>query len=93
MRVGTVAALIAIAAVIGCTSPKSKTCRAICARESECNGAKPSETSSFDEGECVAACAVLETDRNPFIAGQVSKRAECMRTTATCDDYQSCAGK
>lgn len=92
MRVAVWAALLAVGAV-ACTSPKSKACRAICAREAECNGAKPSESSSFDEGECVAACAALENDKNQFIAGQVSKRAECLRSTASCADYQSCAGK
>lgn len=83
----------AISVTAGCTSPKSKTCRAVCARESECNGTKPSEESSFDESECVAACAALENDRNQFISGQVTKRAECLRSTATCNDYQACAGK
>ena len=92
MRLGPVAALVAIV-VVGCTSPKSKTCRAICAREAECNGAQPTEGSSFDESECVAACAALETDKNPFIVGQVSKRAECLRATTSCADYQGCAGK
>jgi hypothetical protein len=89
MRLGMILAILLSA----CTSPKSKTCRSICARESECNGARPSEATSFDEGECVAACAALENDRNQFIAGQVSKRAECLRTTASCTDYQACAGK
>lgn len=92
MRLGPLAALAAIA-LVACTSPKSKTCRAICAREAECNGTKPTEESSFDEGECVAACAALETDKNPFITGQVTKRAECLRTTTSCADYQACAGK
>lgn len=91
MRRGALLALVL--AVAACTSPKSKTCRAICAREAECNGGQPSEKTSFDEGECVAACAALEGDRNPLIAGQVTKRAECLRSTASCGDYQSCAGK
>ncbi|MBP8808669.1 MAG: hypothetical protein KBG48_33445 [Kofleriaceae bacterium] len=87
------AAALALALVAACTSPKSKTCRAICARESECNGNQRSESSGFDEGECVAACAALENDKNPFIAGQVTNRADCLRTTTTCSDYQACAGK
>ncbi len=92
MRPALVSVLAALA-LAACTSPKSKTCRAICAREAECNGAKPSEASSFDEGECIAACAALEFDKKPFIAGQVTKRAECLRLTTSCGDYQSCAGK
>lgn len=92
MNLGRVAALAALL-LLACTSPKSKTCRAVCARESECNGGKPSEESSFDESECVAACAALESDRNPNISGQVSRRAECLRTTTSCTDYQNCAGK
>lgn len=89
-----VAALVALTALaLACTSPKSKTCRAICARESECNGDRGAESSGFDESECVAACAALENDKNPFISGQVSKRADCLRTTSSCGDYQSCAGK
>ena len=71
VRLALVSALAALA-LVACTSPKSKACRAICAREAECNGAKPSEASSFDEGECIAACAALEVDKNPFIAGQVT---------------------
>ena len=93
MHHGRAAALLAVILIAGCTSPKSKTCRAVCARESECNGGKPSEESSFDESECVAACAALENDRSQFISGQVTRRAECLRTTATCTDYQTCAGK
>lgn len=89
----TAAALALGLALAACTSPKSKTCRAICARESECNGAKPSEESSFDESECVAACAALEQDRNPYISGQVTKRAACLRSTTSCGEYQACAGK
>lgn len=87
------AALCAAVTIAACTSPKSKTCRAVCARESECNGAKTPEESSFDESECVAACAALEHDRNQFISGQVTKRATCLRTTTSCGDYQACAGK
>ena len=85
MRLALVPVLAALA-LAACTSPKSKTCRAICAREAECNGAKPSEASSFDEGECIAACAALEVDKNPFIAGQVTKRAECLRSTTSCGE-------
>lgn len=95
MHHGRRAALVSLvlALTAACTSPKSPTCRAVCARESECNGGKPTEESSFDEGECVAACAALENDRNQFISGQVVKRAACLRTTTSCAEYQSCAGK
>jgi hypothetical protein len=93
MSIGRWTAAVVLVATAACTSPKSKACREICARESECNGNRPTEASSFDEGECVAACAALENDKNPFIAGQVSKRSECLRSTASCGDYQSCAGK
>lgn len=93
MQHGRVVAVLAVIWVAACTSPKSKTCREVCARESECNGRKPSEESSFDESECVAACAALENDRDKRISGQVSRRAECLRTTTTCGDYQGCTGK
>jgi hypothetical protein len=93
MQLGRAVALVAVILIAGCTSPKSKTCRAVCARESECNGGKPSEESSFDESECVAACAALEKDRNQAITGQVTKRADCLRSTTSCADYQACAGK
>jgi len=98
MQLGRAAAAIVVifvagGAAVGCTSPKSKTCRAVCARESECNVTKDSGESSFDESECVAACAALESDRNQFISGQVAKRFQCLRTTTSCGDYQRCAGK
>ncbi|MEZ4398844.1 MAG: hypothetical protein R3B06_02405 [Kofleriaceae bacterium] len=95
MRRGALALVLALSALaaVGCTSPKSKACRAVCARESECNGDKPSEATSFDEAECVAACAALESDKNPFISGLVTKRAECLKTTTSCPEYQTCTGK
>jgi hypothetical protein len=59
------AALLSVL-LAACAQPRSPACKAICAREAECQQTaedeKPDEQNAFDEGDCVAACAALERD-------------------------------
>jgi hypothetical protein len=79
--------VLALAVLAGCTEPRSKTCREVCAREAECR--EDIETSdSFDEGECLDACAALERDQ--VQAEAVIKHADCVRAAASCEDALRC---
>jgi hypothetical protein len=82
------AALVALAGAAACTAPKSKMCREVCSRESECVASRPDLESSFDEGECVAACAALE--RDPEMRGLVTGRHACVAEASTCADLMDC---
>src|SRR5258705_318852 len=61
-----VRAVLLSLALAACAQPRSAACKAICAREAECQRTaedeKPDEQNAFDEGDCVAACAALERD-------------------------------
>ena len=81
------AAAIAVGAA-ACTAPKSKVCRTVCGRESECIESRSSDESSFDEGECIAACAALERDAET--RGIVTSHAECVAKAATCPAVLEC---
>ena len=76
MFVRLAAGALVAALAVGCTAPKSETCRKVCGRESECIESSPGGESSFDEGECVAACAALERDQQT--TGIVEAHAECV---------------
>lgn len=70
-----------------CTQPRSKLCKEICSRESECVTATSSSV-PFDEKECVAACSVLESDQDNL--AKVQKHAECVRSHTQCKDVLDC---
>lgn len=80
--------LILAALLASCTQPRSKLCREVCAKEYECvtttGAAMP-----FDEKECVAACSVLEVDRDNL--AKVQKHADCVRSNqASCPAVLAC---
>lgn len=82
-----VAAAVALTAV-ACTAPKSKVCRTVCGRESGCIESHSSDESTFDEGECVAACAALERDSET--QGLVISHAACVAKATTCPEVLDC---
>lgn len=77
------AGLILVLLVAGCTEPRSKTCRDVCAREAACRD-EVETADNFDEGECLDACAALERDE--ISATSVEKHAECVRAAAEADN-------
>jgi hypothetical protein len=85
-------AAIALAVVGGvlaaCTAPKSEVCRRVCGRESECIESTPTGESSFDESECITACAALERDADG--RGWVAIHAACVDKAATCPQVLEC---
>ena len=73
--------------LVGCTQPRSERCQQVCTRENECI----SQTSSqipFDEKECIAACAVLESDQEN--SGKVVDHANCVTHAASCSGVLEC---
>jgi len=60
----------------GCPEPRSAQCKAVCAREAVCRES-PDDQTAFDEGDCVAACAVLERDKKT--AAMVNAYAACVK--------------
>ena len=70
-----------------CTQPRSKLCKEICSRESECVTTTSSPV-PFDEKECIAACSVLESDQDNL--AKVQKHAECVRSHTQCKDVLDC---
>ena len=70
-----------------CTAEMSRRCKDVCARQSECEE-RSSPDNTFDEGECVAACAALERDRETV--GQVERHVECVSQAHTCRDVVAC---
>ena len=80
--------LLAALVLAACTAPKSKVCRDTCTREADCHENGPSEDTTFDEGECIAACAAL--DRDPETQGLVTSHAACVTKAATCPEVLDC---
>jgi hypothetical protein len=76
-----------LALVAGCTAETSKRCRDVCARQDDCEDKANTDT-NFDEGECVAACAALERDRDTV--GLVERHAECVAQSPTCAAVLAC---
>jgi hypothetical protein len=85
--VRALATLAAALALAGCTQPHSKRCKETCLREAECVDATRNAT-PFDEKECVAACAVLEGDRDNL--AKVERHAACVASKATCGEVLDC---
>jgi hypothetical protein len=79
---------LAALALAACTAPKSEICRNVCGRESECIESSPTSESSFDEGECIAACAALERDESTKAI--VSHHAACVKKALTCPQVLEC---
>lgn len=80
--------LVLLAALAGCTQPRSKLCKDVCSREYECVTSTGS-TMPFDEKECVAACAVLEADQDNL--AKVQKHADCVHAhQQSCGDVLAC---
>ena len=90
LRLGRAAGRAALFALVtaACTAPKSKVCRSVCGRESECIESRNADDSTFDEGECIAACAAHE--RDPETRGFVTSHAECVAKAATCPEVLEC---
>jgi hypothetical protein len=79
--------LAALVVASGCTAEMSRRCKDVCARQTECEERSGTDT-NFDEGECVAACAALERDRETV--GQVERHVECVTQAHTCADVVAC---
>jgi hypothetical protein len=82
-----VLALFTALALGACTAETSQRCRDVCARQDECED-KATPDSNFDEGECVAACAALERDRDTV--GLVQRHVECVAQAQTCAAVLAC---
>jgi hypothetical protein len=86
-RLARVLAAVAVMATAACTAETSKECRQVCGRQDECED-KASPESNFDEGECVAACAALQRDRET--EGLVTRHVDCVAQARTCEAVIAC---
>lgn len=84
MRARSVLLLLAL---LGCVQPHSKRCKEVCLRELECVDSTKSST-PFDEKECIAACAVLEGDRDNL--AKVERHAACVAAQTSCAAVLEC---
>lgn len=80
--------LFVVAALAGCTEPKSTTCRAVCSREAECRAEQATPDLTFDETACVADCSVLE--RDAVFKERVVAYAKCVAVAADCAAVLQC---
>jgi hypothetical protein len=90
MRV-LVATLVGLWLGPACTEPSSARCKSVCSREAECHdqAGKGQGETAFDEGDCVAACAALEKDRE--LIGTVERYADCVtQAGASCEAVLAC---
>jgi hypothetical protein len=74
--------------LIGCTEPRSDSCRQVCKREAECI----EETGTkipFEEKECVAACAALQQD-TANSGAKVQRHIDCVNKTSSCAAVLEC---
>ena len=79
----------ALLGLLGCTQPKSARCRNLCAREAECvELVKREAETSFDEKQCVAACAVIEAE--PKATQNVAAHEQCMAKATDCNAVLNC---
>jgi hypothetical protein len=74
--------------LVACTEPRSAACRAVCKREAECIDALSSKI-PFDEKECVAACAALESDVADNGA-KVRRHIDCVNEQQACPAVLEC---
>jgi len=75
--------LLGLLLVASCTEPRSAACKEVCKREAECID-QTGNKMPFDEKECVAACAALESD-------VADNGAKVKRHIACVHDKQQCA--
>ena len=68
--------------LIACTQPRSATCKDVCKREADCVDSTNAKI-PFDEKECIAACAVLESDVAQNGA-RVKRHADCVNSQQSC---------
>ena len=79
--------LVALVVIASCVQQRSARCKQVCAREYECVTATSSAI-TFDEKECIAACAVLEADQQNL--AKVQKHADCVAKHTACSDVLEC---
>ena len=79
--------LIAAVLLAACTQPRSAKCKQVCAREYECV-ASTNNATPFDEKECIAACAVLESDQDNL--AKVQKHHDCVMKHPDCGGVLDC---
>lgn len=80
-------ALLALPALPACQQERSARCQQTCAKEYEC-AAQSSSAVPFDEKECIAACATLESD--PRTVAKVQQHADCVAQHPACSDVLEC---
>jgi hypothetical protein len=79
---------LVLIAIVGCTEPRSARCKEVCKREAECIDVTSSKM-PFDEKECIAACAALESDQADNGA-KVARHIECVRSKQACEAVLEC---
>lgn len=79
--------LLLLLALTACTQPRSKACRDVCARESDCIQSTNTQI-PFDEKECVAACEVLRADQQNL--AKVDQHKDCVMKNASCQAVLEC---
>ena len=77
-----------VAALAGCTEPRSAACKEVCNREAKCIEETDSKI-PFDEKECIAACAALEQDESTS-AAKVQRHKDCVQKQQTCAAVLEC---
>lgn len=86
----------ALAAVTGCTdgNRSSPQCQRICSLAASCvevgNDEDKGDDIAFDQSECVAACSVLEADKQVGVP-LVEKQRQCIDTADDCEAMRECA--
>jgi hypothetical protein len=80
--------LLALCLVAGCTEPRSAACKEVCRREAECVDSTNSKM-PFDEKECIAACAALESDVADNGA-KVKRHIDCVHSQQSCAAVLEC---
>ena len=83
-----VASALAAGVMAACTEPRSEQCTSVCKREAECVEETNSKL-SFDEKECIAACAALVHDVATS-AAKVQQHIACVDQQRTCSTVLEC---
>ena len=74
--------------LLACTQSRSPRCKEVCRREAECISSTDSKV-PFDEKECIAACAVLESDVADNGA-KVQSHVDCVARQQSCSAVLEC---
>lgn len=80
--------LLVLLAMLGCTETRSAQCKEVCKREAECVDQTASKM-PFDEKECMAACAALESDKADNGA-KVQRHIDCVHKQHDCAAILEC---